>query len=80
MNKVEIFNFVMNEGGQGRRMLGFKVKDKFGDAGYRYYQDVLWGERHLRSNVWGCVEPTRKGYALERELKGWDQTSEVKTQ
>ena len=79
--KVEVFDFIMKEGPKhGRRMLSFKVKDKFGEEGYRYYQDVLWGGGHIRSNVWNCVEPTRKGYALERELKGWDHSSEVKTQ
>lgn len=73
--KVEVFNFIIKHGhNHGRRMMSFKIEDEFGQEGYRYYQD-LWKGGYLRYSVWGYVLPTKKGYLLERELKGWDRTS-----
>lgn len=71
---VKILNFIMKNDIYSRREGSRLIREHFGEEGYEYYQD-LWKRGCLKINEWACLVPTRKGYLEEREIKGWDRTS-----
>ncbi len=71
---VKILNFIMKSDICSRKEGSKLIREHFGEEGYKYYQD-LWSRRCLRINEWACLVLTRKGHLEEREIKGWDRTS-----
>jgi len=72
--KIKVFDYILRNDFWSRKEGSKKIREQFGEAGYRYYQD-LWKRGCLTINLWACLVPTKKGCLEERKIKEWDRTS-----
>ncbi len=69
--KTKVIDFIMRTELWSRKEGSEVIRERFGDEGYRYYQD-LWKRGCLGINVWGIIQFTKKGFIEEKKIKGWD--------